>query len=162
MKFDKNTHTMTFDTPKEAVEKLSVASKAIKARSENNIDNFISVDCKIESARTDWEKKELHLSLATKHEDTEYEAEQLGEIARMENSVCVLIYQVNERIEDAVKFNAFVDGVRLDWKIEKLVITLTVDGLSDELVNTALRLGVMAHMEFPCTAHFESSQPKLL
>jgi hypothetical protein len=61
-----------------------------------------------------------------------------------------------------VAFNAFIDSVKLDWKIEKLVITLTVDELVDELIKKALRLGVMAHMEFQVTARFEASQKRLL
>ena len=57
--------------------------------------------------------------------------------------------------------NALIDGVKLDWKTEKLSITITAEKLVDEMIEKALRLGVMAHMEFPCTARFEAAQRRL-
>jgi hypothetical protein len=124
--------------------------------------DFISVDGWIESVRTDWEKKELKISLSATRRDTEYEAERLGELARLANTVRVLIYQLDESIDNAVAVNAVVDGVRLDWKIEKLVVTMTVDKLADELINKALRLGGMAHTESDVTVRFEAAQRRLL
>jgi hypothetical protein len=159
--FDEKTNTIAFESPQQAIDELGAANAKLQAEAERRAHNYISVDCLVESARTDWDKKELKVTLSAKREDTEYEAERLGEVCRLESPVRISIYQQNEDIERAVSVNAIIDGVKLDWKTEKLSINITMEKLVDEMIEKALRLGVMAHMEFPCTARFEAAQRRL-
>ena len=166
------THDITIDMDKacsECGEKgaapnglcLSCVTRHMEAEAARKANNFISMDCKVDSARTDWEKKSLKVTLATPQEDTEREGEMLGEIARMASMVKVSICQKTESLNDAIVVKATIEAVKLDWKIEKLTITLDVDGLVDDLMSKATRLGFLAHMELACTVRFEAAQGRL-
>ena len=134
----------------------------LKARNANKPKDSIVIDCKIgKGISTNWAKGELRIPVEAAYEDTEYEARKLGQLARFEQPVKVLIHRKDELLEDALSIVGIVDACRLDWKIEKLVVVILSVNDTD-LIGKLVALGVLANLGVPACVRFYPMQERLL
>jgi hypothetical protein len=120
-------------------------------------DDWIVVDGQLESVTTKWPTNRMMMSLATTREQAEYEAERLGEIARLEHPCMVKIHEREASIESAMELPISIEGVRTDHKTAKVTISFST-GSTEDNVSKAKALGFWANRGTHVTARFTSRQ----
>jgi len=117
----------------------------------------IVLDCMIKSDSADWRGGDIKINLEATVEDSEYERDRLGELAR-DNIPCIVrIHQKDLEINTALELACKVKAVRTDHKTLLVVVAIIAD-VSQENIQKALSLGVLSAMNTPITARFESQQ----
>jgi DNA segregation ATPase FtsK/SpoIIIE-like protein len=119
--------------------------------------DWIVVDGTLEGITTNWPKNRMLMSLSATKEQAEYEAERLGEIARLEHPCTVKIHEINSSLLAALELPVSIESVRTDHKNAKVTISFST-GSSEENVSKALTLGFWSLRGTAVTVRFSSRQ----
>jgi DNA segregation ATPase FtsK/SpoIIIE-like protein len=120
----------------------------------------IVLDCTIKGDTTDWAKAKLRLTFESTVAEGEFEAEALGELARVNPYADVKIHEEHEPIENAITLLCKIDGARTDHKAQTVSVVILVDN-TEENINKARILGAKSDRKIKCTARFETRQIKM-
>ena len=120
----------------------------------------IVLDCKIANVTTVWPKNQLKINLAATLEAAEYEAAELGELARMDSPITVKIHERVKPEDTALSLVCSVESVKTDHKTETVTVSLATHATL-ESAGQAEFLGILAYRDVDATARFTRRQMKM-